>query len=132
MVVTMNSDSKRRTYVEIKALMPSEVDDILHRGNPLELRYAAISVSMFSDDYEWALSICLQLTKNTDSIVRGNAIQSLGHLARRFRKLDLNVVEPIYRSALQERDEYIRSQAEDMLDDIRYYLVLDSKWPLAD
>ena len=115
--------------MEIPKFTSREVDDIVLRDDPDELRYVAISVSMFSTDFDWVQSICVLLAGHDDATVRGNAVQGFGHLARRFGKLDLTVVEPICRAALHDSEEYVRSQAEDMLDDIRYYLASDPGWP---
>ena len=125
----MNESREQRIYKEIRSLTREEVDEMLARADPAELRYLAISVSMFSDDFDWAQRVCSILAKHGNSTVRGNAVLSFGHLARRFRKLDLNVVEPIYRAALRDADEFVRSQAQDMVDDIIYYLAIKHQWP---
>jgi hypothetical protein len=125
----MDTSLESRFYKEIQALTPREVDDIVTRDDPQELRYAALSVSMFSTDFDWAQATCVLLAGHSNANVRGNAVLSFGHLARRFGRLDMEVVEPIYRAALDAPDEYVRSQAEDMLEDIRYYLSLGPEWP---
>ena len=125
----MEVRSEKLVYTSIRALAPAEVDEIVSRGNRDELRYVAISVSMLSDDFDLGQSICLLLARHPDSTVRGNAVQSFGHLARRFRRLDLEVVEPIYRSALHDSDQYVREEADGMLGEIRHYLALLPNWP---
>ena len=125
----MDPVPERLVYRKIPALTTKEVDDSLSRDDPDELRFVAISASMFSDDFDSAQEICLLLANHSNGNVRGNAVQSFGHLARRFRKLDLLIVAPLYRSALRDPDGYVRSQAQDTLGEIRYYLNLPEEWP---
>jgi hypothetical protein len=129
MIGPMEAPSERLIYTEIRELTPQEVEQIMMRNDPEELRFVPISVSMFSNDLDSAQTTCSLLANHADANVRGNAVLSFGHLARRFGQLDLRVVEPIYRSALNDADDYVRSQAQDMLDDIRYYLRLSDDWP---
>jgi hypothetical protein len=125
----VDTSQERRRYEDIPEFTRRDVEDIVSRGNPAELCYVAISVSMFSTDFDWAQSICLLLASHIDVTVRGNAVLSLGHLARRFGRLDLNVVGPVYQAAIHDPEDYVRSQAESGLDDIVHFLALDSNWP---
>jgi hypothetical protein len=127
----MGASQDRRVYRAIQQFSPPEVEDAIVRNDPDELRYVAISASMFSSDFHWAQEICLRLANHVDATTRGNAVLGFGHLARRFRRLDLKAVGPVFRDALNDPEEYVRSQAISMLDDIRYYLSLGSEWPGA-
>jgi hypothetical protein len=116
-------------YAAVRRFNPSELDEIIASDDIESLRLAPISVSMYEGDFELAHDVCAKLTAHPDSTVRGNAVLGFGHLARRFRTLHLATVEPIYRLALKSKDDYVRMQANDMLDDIRYYLNLGESWP---
>jgi hypothetical protein len=55
-------------------------------------------------------------------MVRGNALASLGHLARRFRSLDEQAVKPVIEAALGDTDEYVRVHAQSAADEIHQFL----------
>jgi hypothetical protein len=59
--------------------------------------------------------------------VRGNAILGFAHLARRFRRLDRAVVEPLVVTALSDPDPYVSGHALEATDDLRHFL----GWDLA-
>lgn len=122
-------DMEKLRYIQIEPLTPAQVDDILARNDPDEVRYVPISVSMFSSDFAWAQTVCVRLSQHENDNVRGNAVQSLGHLARRFGRLDLAIIEPIVRAALDDSSRYVREEASDSVDEIRHCLSLDSQWP---
>jgi hypothetical protein len=54
--------------------------------------------------------------------VRGNALQGLGHLARRFGQLDRRRVQRLIEIGLHARHEYVREQAESAAADAESYL----------
>jgi len=66
----------------------------------------------------------MRLATHPDATVRGNAILGFGHLARRFRRLDRQTVEPLVTAALSDQSEFVRGQAEAASDDIGFFL----KW----
>ena len=84
---------------------------------------------MFSTDFDWAQATCVRLAGHSNANVRGNAVLSFGHLASALGNLTWRLSSLYTAKRLDAPDEYVRSQAEDMLDDIRYYLALGPEWP---
>lgn len=99
-----------------------DVEEVILRGDPKELLYVPIVVSMDPPDPSWSQETCLRLVDHDDWNVRGNAILGFGHLARTTGKLDKDRVLPLVTTALDDPNEYVRGQAHTAADDIHDYL----------
>lgn len=89
------------------------MEAVIEGCNPQELIEVPISVSLYDQNPRWALLVCLGLSGHAHPEVRGYAILGIGHLARRFGKLDFeDVVIELVEDALRDRDEYVRGQAK--------------------
>src|SRR6185295_6125780 len=108
-------------YEPIDPMSREEVEAALSRADPEELYRVVIAVGLHADDCEWACAICLHLARHHHFNVRGNAILSLGHLARRFGYLD-PVARRTIEDGLRDVDEYVRGQAVDAADDAHHFL----------
>ena len=99
-----------------------DVEEVILRGDPEELLYVPIVVSMDPPDPDWSQQICLRLVVHDHWNVRGNAILGFGHLARTTGQLDKDRVLPLVTGALSDPSEYVRGHANDAADDIANYL----------
>ncbi len=99
-----------------------DVDAAIRRNDVAELQLVPVTVAISFSDRSYAEEVCLRLSVHTDTRVRGNAVMSLGHLARRFRKLDEKTVKPVIESALKDPDEYVRVHAKSAADEIHQFL----------
>ena len=97
------------------------------RGESAELLYVPIAVSLHAERLAWAQAVCARLAAHPHFNVRGNAVLGFGHLARRFRRLERAVVEPLVLRALTDPDPYVRGQAHAAADDLQQFL----GWDLA-
>ncbi len=114
----------RRAALKFQDLDHFTSDDItaaIERNVPSELKLVPIIVAIVSDDPSAAADVCITLCSHHDTLVRGNAILSLGHLARRFRSLDEALVKPLLERALQDPDEYVRTSAKSAADEIHQF-----------
>ena len=102
-----------------------DVDAVLAAGNPDDLLYVPIVISMSTPDPDWSQELCIELSAHPHFNVRGNAILGFGHLARVTGSLDRARVEPLVRAALQDINEFVRGQAESAKDDLKHYLGWD-------
>ena len=66
----------------------ADIEAVLANGEPQELLYVPIVVSLDPPDWAWSQAICVRLAGHPDANVRGNAILGFGHLARVCGKLD--------------------------------------------
>ncbi len=99
-----------------------DLEAALKRNDPGELQLVSVTLAIACDDRFVAQDACLRLSHNPDGKIRGNAVMSLGHLARRFRKLDEQSVKPVIESALRDEDEYVRTRAKSAADEIHQFL----------
>ncbi len=108
-------------YNNIEPLDKEDAKQIIAWNDIERLRTVPLSLSLYSDDLHWAIGHCINLAFHSDSIVRGNAILSFGHFARRFHCAHRKLVEPLIQSALKDKDKFIRGQAESAADDIDHF-----------
>lgn len=109
-------------YEAIPEFGDAHVEEVLARGDLKELRLVALSIAMHSENPEQAEDICLRLARHEDSIVRGNSILGLGHVARIHRRLSECAARPVVEAALRDFDEWVRGQATSAADDIEQFL----------
>ncbi|HEX5999556.1 MAG TPA: hypothetical protein VFZ16_09195 [Hyphomicrobiaceae bacterium] len=57
--------------------------------------------------------------------MRGNAILGFGHIARRLRRLDRRIVQPIIHAGLDDDEAFVRGQADAAMDDTMHFLEWD-------
>jgi hypothetical protein len=107
------------------AFSRAAVDEALQKDDTEVLRSAVVSVSLYSDDQEFAEHLCQTLAIHDDPIIRGNAILGLGHLARKHGSLDLIGAVPLLTMALGDANAYISGHAKSAVDDIQHFLSVD-------
>jgi len=108
-------------YEPIDPMSREAVDAALGRADPEELLRVVLAVALHSEDLAWASEVCLQLARHQHFNVRGNAILGLGHLARRFGRLD-PVARDVIEEGLRDSDGYVRGQAECAAEDTQHFL----------
>jgi hypothetical protein len=103
-------------------LLRRRFDGAVERDDPGELQRIVIEVALESEDREWAECSCAQLARHRNAQVRGNALLSFGHLARRFGVLDRRRVQRLVETGLFAHHEYVRRQAESAAEDLETLL----------
>jgi hypothetical protein len=106
-----------------------QVEDALLRDDPFELMDVISRVALEAEPWDFAQACCVQLARHRNAMVRGNAVNGFGQLARRFGRLDPNVVKRLVDRALQDRNEYVREQALSAADDLATFLAWDFERP---
>ena len=109
-------------FQDLETITPKDVNLALCRDDPDELQFVAITLALSDLDFNFIQSVCIQLCSYRDSKVSGNALVSLGHLARRFRMLDERTIKPVLEASLRSKDEYIRMSAKSSADEIHQFL----------
>ena len=100
----------------------ADVQAVLDRGDPHELLYVPIVISLDPPDCDWAERICTRLAAYPDATVRGNALVAFGHLARTCGRLNEAVVRPLIEAGLSDTDPTIWAHASDAADEIEQFL----------
>ncbi len=109
-------------FQDLEHFTESDVKAALKRNDVDELQFVSLTIALASSDRTSAQDTCLILSSHSDNKVRGNAVMSLGHLARRFRQLDEAAVKPVIEAALQDADDSVRSHAKSAADEIYQFL----------
>ncbi len=105
----------------------NDIEAAFRRNDPDELRLVSITVALSASDLSTAEPVCTRLCSHSDKRVRGNALVSLGHLARRFRSLDQASVKPLIEGGLRDSDADVRAKAKSAADEIHQFL----HWTIA-
>ena len=109
--------------IKLQDLDHTSVQDVnaaILRNDPNEL--VSITVALSELDIYFKQSICIGLAFHCNCNVRGNALISLRHLARRYRILDEHSIKPLIESALLDSHEYVRLCAKSAADEICQFL----------
>lgn len=109
-------------YEPIDDLSIADARAAIARNDPEELAYVPVAVGLNADDLAAAQEICIGLAGHADPAVRGNALLGLGHLARRFRRLDRERVAPLVQRGLKDSNAFARGQAHAAADDLEHFL----------
>ena len=109
-------------YSPIEWRSKQDVEAAVSKNEPEDLAGAVISAALYSDDPDWALSICLKLSSHEHSNVRGNAILGFGHIARIHGVLNEGTVKRVIEEGLRDRSDYVRAQANSAADDVEFFL----------
>lgn len=107
-------------YEEIAPIDRAEAEAALTSGAAPRIADAVLRASVSSIDPAWVEAACLRSLAQPDLEVRWAALSALGHLARRYRHLDVDdvvaAVEPL-------RDNpALAGKVSDLLDDIDTYV----------
>ncbi len=116
-----------RKFQDLEYITPKEVSLALLRNDPEELQLVSVTLALSDLDFNFTQSVCIQLCSNRNSKVQGNALISLGHLARRFRRLDEQTIKPLIERLLQDPDAFVRGSAKSAADEIHQFL----HWQIA-
>lgn len=92
---------------------------------------AVLAIALYDEDRAWAETFCERFARHPDAEVRGGALLGFGHLARRFRKLDLTRVLPLIEAGLADPDSWVRGQAESAACDAEHFLGWRFRRPYA-
>jgi hypothetical protein len=112
-------------YVEPEPITRDEVSIRLASNNADLAAEAIIRMALWESEWEWAERVCLLALKNDKPKVKVAALTAIGHVARRFRTLHLDVVLP----AINElhNDTRYKGAADDALDDIAVFIPNEAK-----
>lgn len=109
-------------FQDLEKFTIADVDAAIKRNDPGELQLVSVTVALSSSDRPFAEEVCIRLASHEHNKVRGNAVMSLGHIARRFRALNEHTARPVIEAALNDADEYVRTLAKSAADEIHQFL----------
>ena len=107
------------------------IEAALERDDPVELTDLILELAIDGTDRGFAENCCVRLARHRNPNVRGNAVLGLGHLARRFGRLDGQRVKRVMEIALHERSEHVSAQARSAAEDLATFLNWEFDFPDA-
>jgi hypothetical protein len=109
-------------YVEEAWTSPIDVLKLLETGDGISAAKGLIGLALNSPTLAPALEVSLAAAQASDPLVRGNAMLSFGHLARRFGVLPREPVYDLVAHGLLDADVHVRGQADAAADDLEQFL----------
>ena len=110
-------------YDPIEPMGIEEARAVLRSEDLRAAARAVVAIGLHSEHLNAAADLLLSAASSSDSGVKGNAILSFGHLARRFRELPHeDAVRKLVADGLRDGDSYVRGHAHDAADDLEHFL----------
>jgi len=81
-----------------------------------------VAIGLYEQDFECGQEVLIKLAHCEDPTVRGNAVLSFGHFARRFGQLDVVRIQPLIEVALIDIDWHVSGQAYAAASDVEHFL----------
>ncbi|WP_121966848.1 hypothetical protein [Myroides sp. N17-2] len=104
----MENDKYKQDSSEILFDKQIDIDTRIHK---------LLEVVHSSDDWKWLQDICLKLSSDSDLDLSNLAITCIGHIARMYKKLELELIVPFLQD-LKNNNSNLAGTAENALDDI--------------
>jgi RNA-splicing ligase RtcB len=85
---------------------------------------ALLNLVMNGNDYEKAMESSLEFAKENSEWIKGCGIECFGHIARIYKKLDLEAVKEILKESLKSESKIVAGKAEEAVEDISLFMKL--------
>lgn len=108
-------------YKSVQPISRNDAMEELSSGNSKRICQSLLALVLHENDYDWLLELCVKHLEHEDCDVQAVAIQSLGHLARLYGKMDKKTVTPMLEK-LKKIDK-LSGIIEDTFDDISMFTV---------
>lgn len=109
-------------YIEEASVSPAGVLRLLKTGDGISAAKGLIGLALNSSTLAPALEVSFAAAQASDPLVRGGALLSFGHLARRFGQLPREPVYDLVAHGLVDADGHVRGQADAAADDLEQFL----------
>jgi hypothetical protein len=116
------------TYEPISRMTKRDMIAALKSEDPNTVLRGLLSAALYSGDGIWAEKLVYKFIDHEDPHVRGNALLSLGHIARIHGTLDRQRAIDVLRVAKHDRHEFVRGQALDSLEDVQHWIKRNGRW----
>ena len=116
------------TYMHPRYAGQEQLTEAIEANDVERLREMIIAAALHEEDFDFASSACVRLSRHTDEFVRGNAVLGLGHIARLFGRLGTDAVETV-KTSLDDPSGYVRGQAHAAAGDLAHFLGIEVRRP---
>jgi hypothetical protein len=94
----------------------------LNSENENDRILALLNLVMNGNNYEKAMESSLEFAKENSEWVKGCGIECFGHIARIYKKLDLEAVKEILKESLKSDSKIVAGKANDAAEDIAHFM----------
>jgi hypothetical protein len=105
------------SFQEQTRLSHAEAERSFRSDDTAAICSALAAVTLTDWDRTWLEGWCVSLSEHPESAVRQISATCLGHIARRFRRMDPHAIEALHRLC---EDPETRTYAQDALEDVRH------------
>ena len=119
---------EQHQYREPECTSVAQVRSLVTQEKLEEASVAIIGLALYSMEFESIYELIIELSKNHNPYLRGNAILCIGHLSFRLvrgpsmRFFEKKRVCDIVAKGLADSEKYVREQSYDAASDIQHYL----------
>lgn len=107
-------------YEEIPDFDKGKLND-LESNNPKDNISSILSIILNSSNYELSIQTIERFINHDNEHIKGIAIESIGHLARLWGKIPLELEKEVCK-ALSDKSAWVQDKAENAKDDIEIFL----------
>ncbi len=93
----------------------------LKSSDPEKIIYAMLSVVLYSGNYKLSIESTRPFFKSLNENIKGCSIECISHIARLWHELPEDFID-IARRAVDDESSWVRSKADDTLDDLEVFI----------
>ncbi|WP_057913623.1 CPCC family cysteine-rich protein [Peribacillus muralis] len=75
-----------------------------------------------SNNLDFVQDIMIDFSEHEDATIRGTAIRCFGHIAKKYEKINKNLILLMINQGLQDKSTFVRKQSRSALVDINFYI----------
>ena len=111
-------------YIDVQALQITDAEVLVAiKNDDIELlRLIPIKLGLTHQNWNFIQNISVKLSEHPDENVRGNSFRGFGYAALNHKKLEKNIVKPVLLRGIKDESDWVRSCAEDALDQVNSYM----------
>lgn len=94
----------------------------LNSENENDRILALLNLVMNGNNYEKAMESSLEFAKENSEWVKGCGIECFGHIARIYKKLDLEAVKEILKESWKSESKIVAGKAKETVEDISQFM----------
>lgn len=98
---------------------------LLKSENEFDKINGLLSIVLKSGNYDLSMKKSIEFSQKNSEWVKACGIECFGHIARLYKKIELDSVQAIITSGLKSKSKIISGKSESAIDDIVHFLKLD-------
>ena len=112
-------------YEKIPEFEPNSNLKLLNSENEPDQIKGLLSIVLNSGNYDLSMKKSIEFAQKNSEWVKACGIECFGHIARLYRKIDLDSVKGILNDGLKNKNNIIAGKSESAIDDLTHFLKLD-------